>query len=554
MVKKISIVLVSVFFVFALCAADLSAVINGKKFYKPADDIVLDCKATAGIKPKSKIVWNVVNESGEKVVFENLDESGTAIKLQKRAGKYKATVVVANGSKKSSAEFEFYAAEKDTAKITIIINAPENTPEDDNVFLGHNIPEAKEWVPYATLTQKVSKNIYKTELSLETGKSFKFQVTRGSWANKARDNNDSDYSVVLLPYKDEEVAVSGFTWGKLIEKDNMERKPLLLISKPDATEMKVVYQDNKDDSVFTFGEEGKNGDVVTPVKYKHGKVAILGNLKPGVKYFYKEDNAADKKVFKTPDSDGVFRFVAASDSQNIASVIEGLSRKIAAKNPDVFVFAGDACNNGLRYMSWEMTFFKPFVPNIQGIPFAIAPGNHEESSPLFNKYFDTEKSYSTFVWENVRFLMIDSEISFFNGSPQYKFIEDTLKNNKSKWIVVVTHESPYSNTPRHYSNLYSRKEIVPLFEKYKVDIVFSGHNHVYERTKKVNGVKYVTLPCMGSNKPKGTDKDKNEDSSFSEKQLYGVDGYMTADVNKNKINFNLYDANDAVVDSFELLK
>ena len=127
----------------------------------------------------------------------------------------------------------------------------------------------------------------------------------------------------------------------------------------------------------------------------------------------------------------------------------------------------------------------------------------------------------------------------------------TLKNNKSKWVIVVMHDSPYSYVPRHYSNLLAREILAPLFEKYKVDLVLSGHNHVYERTKKINGITYVTLPCFGSNKPSKSEENKDPNSEI---QVYDKDGYALINVSKNEIKVKVEDIKGEIIDSFTLTK
>jgi hypothetical protein len=51
-----------------------------------------------------------------------------------------------------------------------------------------------------------------------------------------------------------------------------------------------------------------------------------------------------------------------------------------------------------------------------------------------------------------------------------------------KFIVVVLHHPPYSTGPHTEDEAGLRETVVPLFERYGVDMVFAGHDHSYERS------------------------------------------------------------------------
>jgi hypothetical protein len=68
------------------------------------------------------------------------------------------------------------------------------------------------------------------------------------------------------------------------------------------------------------------------------------------------------------------------------------------------------------------------------------------------------------------------------GNPeQLAWLEETLANTDAKWKLAALHHPPYSSG-FHGSNAATREAFVPLFERYGVQIVFSGHEHDYQRT------------------------------------------------------------------------
>ena len=58
-----------------------------------------------------------------------------------------------------------------------------------------------------------------------------------------------------------------------------------------------------------------------------------------------------------------------------------------------------------------------------------------------------------------------------------------------KWRVAFDHRPFYSTGQRHGADHTYVKWVRPVLEKYHVDVVFSGHEHTYERTlPMLNGV------------------------------------------------------------------
>ena len=73
---------------------------------------------------------------------------------------------------------------------------------------------------------------------------------------------------------------------------------------------------------------------------------------------------------------------------------------------------------------------------------------------------------------------------------QRRFLERTLARSDARWKVVALHHPPYSAGYQGSSTrlvAYSR----PLFECYGVQLVLSGHDHDYQRSKRIRGVTYL---------------------------------------------------------------
>ena len=75
--------------------------------------------------------------------------------------------------------------------------------------------------------------------------------------------------------------------------------------------------------------------------------------------------------------------------------------------------------------------------------------------------------------------------------PQAVWLKQDLAANTQPWTVVYFHHPPYTkgshNSDTEAELINMRQKIVPIFERYKVDLVLSGHSHSYERSYLING-------------------------------------------------------------------
>jgi hypothetical protein len=102
------------------------------------------------------------------------------------------------------------------------------------------------------------------------------------------------------------------------------------------------------------------------------------------------------------------------------------------------------------------------------------------------------EDYYSFDCGNSHFVNLDSTQDPYGD--QMRWLESDLQlasqDPRIVWIFAAFHHPPYS-AGNHGSTLRIREAWCPLFEEYGVDIVFSGHDHDYERTWSINGVVYI---------------------------------------------------------------
>ena len=528
--------------------------------------------------------WAVVDEAGENVTFT---DNGESITLDiKTAGKYQAQLTVKQGNLTSQiAKKTIYRIDSETVYVRVKVQPPAST---EVMYLAHTNGyvlesgnpintvgvEGDDWAPYATLLTErdanTDKYLYKDgnffyrDYIVEAGVSFEVQPTQGSWGSKARRGSGSaDFTYRITPCSGtaenptviELIGVTekttndneyhwGFNSGKV-----EERKPLLVFAE-EANSYKLLW-DTPATNKVVFGEKDTAGTELTAEEdtvdgEKSGYCATFANLEAGKTYFYQFDGE-DPVYFDAPKATD-FTFVACSDHQSDDTNIEAGVKAITEKKPAFIVSAGDITNNGYSSSEWKNRFFDRFVPTVAGIPFAAAPGNHD-SWNRFADFLGQENRYHSFVYGNTRFIMLDVEAAYTPDTVQYKWLEETLKNDTSTWKIVVLHENPYCCVPKHYSNLLVRKNLVPLFEKYGVNLVLGGHMHAYDRTKVVNGVQYVTLPCLGASVQSGT---VYETEDFYHKSVLGKMGFASITVSDESITVNVQTNAGAAIDKFSI--
>lgn len=125
--------------------------------------------------------------------------------------------------------------------------------------------------------------------------------------------------------------------------------------------------------------------------------------------------------------------------------------------------------------------------------FYLAIGNHDESH-MVTVYFDfpEDNRWYSVEFGNCHFTILDSNINLREGSQQYEWLESDLKGigDNIKFRIVVMHHPIFSTGFHGMDSKNLRDTLVPLFERYKVDMVFSGHDHGYERSR-YHGIYYI---------------------------------------------------------------
>ena len=223
------------------------------------------------------------------------------------------------------------------------------------------------------------------------------------------------------------------------------------------------------------------------------------DLKPDTMYHYRVGQGShwsEWLSFTTGSpSEEPFSFLYFGDTQGgLDTVFPRLVRKAFLSTPEArfAVFTGDLVDIGSNECEWD-AWFAALEFLASHYPIMPVPGNHDHSDykardgtlknlwrPLFtlpeNGPDSMKETCYTFVYNGVRMIGLDSE----NGAV-VPWLEAVLKDNTCHWTIVYFHCPVYSPIKgRDYVGW--RQAIKPIFDKYQVDLVLQGHDHVYSRT------------------------------------------------------------------------
>ncbi len=246
-----------------------------------------------------------------------------------------------------------------------------------------------------------------------------------------------------------------------------------------------------------------------------------------------------------PDS---VRFAVIGDSGSGKKEQHELARvlhRIRERFPYEFVLMlGDNLYGRERPKDFEEKFETPYKPILDaGVKFYATLGNHDEASvqqryKLFN--MGGERYYSFKPKDGVRFFALDSN---YMDKPQLEWLQKELANSGSDWKIAFFHHPLYASG-MHGSDKSLRAILEPLFVANDVSVVFSGHEHFYERTKPQRGIYYFV--SGGAGKLRKGDIDRG--SGLTEKGFDSDCHFMLAEISGDQMHFQAISRRGQTID------
>jgi acid phosphatase type 7 len=237
-------------------------------------------------------------------------------------------------------------------------------------------------------------------------------------------------------------------------------------------------------------------------------VVRASDLDPATRYAYvvrSGGKALGQGAFTTapkPGSAAPLKFIVYGDDRTDPTAHAAVVRALAETASDFLVNTGDVVEDGGRAEDWQ-TFFDVEARLLRDRPLFVAIGNHElfddRAGANFARYFGftggggTIQPYGTARLGNTRFFFLNAMHDWTSGEER-EWLRRELDRADDEaglvWRIAVMHHGPWSSGPHGACAKLVEARVPELLVAHKVDLVFSGHDHIYERGEG-GGMKYV---------------------------------------------------------------
>ena len=208
--------------------------------------------------------------------------------------------------------------------------------------------------------------------------------------------------------------------------------------------------------------------------------------------------AAQKTIL--PLEPGSARFAVIGDMGTGAAPQYDIAARMAELHKsfpfDFVIMVGDNIYGGKSPHDFAKKFDDPYKPLLDdGVKFYASLGNHDVPAEEFYKPFNMNgHRYYAFDKGNVRFYALDSN---YMDPDQLKWLGNDLRDSNATWKIPFFHHPLYSSGATHGSSVELRHLLEPVFVETGVRVVFSGHDHIYERMKPQQGIYYFVEGSAG---------------------------------------------------------
>jgi len=351
------------------------------------------------------------------------------------------------------------------------------------------------------------------------------------------------------------------------------RGPYLALGTP--TSMNIVWRTRgKSEPVVRYGRSPRSLDRVVPPEHILTRTedqsdallalhsapegtrqyeATVSGLNPATTYYYAVYNGDhhlaggdETHHFTTHPAAGTqasLRFWVVGDSGTggrVQAKVHTAMREFTRRQDhpiDIYLHVGDMAYGRGTDEEFTRNFFTPYRQTLRNTVCWPAMGNHEgktsDGKTQVGPYYDCyvlpthgeagglpsgTEAYYAFDYGNAHFIVLNSyDLDRSSDAPMARWLQSDLEHTTADWIFAYWHHPPYSkgshDSDAEHELVEMRENIMPILEAGGVDMVFSGHSHIYERSMLIDGAYATPTTAEGVILDDG-DGDPNGDGSY----------------------------------------
>jgi hypothetical protein len=210
---------------------------------------------------------------------------------------------------------------------------------------------------------------------------------------------------------------------------------------------------------------------------------------------------------------------------------------------DLVLMVGDNFYGGQAPADLERKFARPYGPLLAaGVTFQAALGNHDQPSIVDYRPLNMNgQRYYTFLRPDVRFIVLDTNVL---DDAQLRWADGVLTQATERWKIAIFHHPIYGNAGRHGGNVELRLLLEPLLIKHRVQVAFTGHDHIYERLNPQKGIHYFVTGSGGQLRKGDLQRSATTAAGFDQDQVF-----LAAEIAGDDLFFQAISRTGQTVDS-----
>ena len=251
-----------------------------------------------------------------------------------------------------------------------------------------------------------------------------------------------------------------------------------------------------------------------------------------------------------PNKDGSLKFAVLGDfgtGDRPQYQLGEQMAKVRDRFPyEMVITVGDNIYGADRPQDMRRKFEEPYKTLIAaGVKFYASLGNHDDRAQARYKLFSMDgRTYYTFKapQQDVRFFALESD---YPTPQQIAWVSKELASSGEKWKIPYFHHPLYSSGKTHGSHPELRDVLEPIFVRNGVTVVFTGHDHFYERIKPQRGITHFVAGSGGKLRKGNIDR-RSPLTAFG----YDVDqAFLVVEIDGDQLFFNAIARTGAIIDS-----